>query len=614
MCIFLLPGKLPLGWRFQHLTPMNNSRLTSTRQSAPQGSIEESRFCSFLIHIGLTCSGPPFVSRIPGCRRPLLDSGAVCIWHAGFIANRAELIGEMDLPKEADDSEILLGLYRLYGNAMVSSIAGPFAWVLWDSRHRALLAARDRMGSQGLYYSVQGRYLFLSNRIGLILDALPSRGSLNIRSLVAHVNGHNPLPGETFHDQVSAVEPGVIFHVKDGKLFSSRYWRINPQPMLRLPSDTDYADSYRALLQKVVKEYLPCGPSGITLSGGLDSTSIAATVQLVSKRAELTAFCWVAPELPEADESHYSSAVSRHLRLPTVTIRADHCWTLCNPEGIHHSREFPSWWFYNELWDATYSRMREHQIDTAFTGVSGDNLFGGNVPAYADMLLTGSWAQVVRQIRLHYQQYEVTIPSLLRSQVISPLIHPYIPFFKLRSLKPVPWLGKIYRECFRQWFFRPEETVWMLPGRMIRLKVLRDPYLPHVLERSNLQSAEFGIELRHPLLDHRLIEFAGSLPTTQTFRAGQNKIIMRNAMRGILPDLVLDMLGKIYPIAIAHRGLREHEQAKVWSLISNMRSAELGLIDERRLQEYYGAYLAGKHDHEHFWYAVTLEDWLRRYF
>ena len=130
----------------------------------------------------------------------------------------------------------------------------------------------------------------------------------------------------------------------------------------------------------------------------------------------------------------------------------------------------------------------------------------------------------------------------------------------------------------------------------------------------NQQAEEYAIEFRHPWLDHRLVEFAASLPTEQTFRAATYKFIVRNAMKGYLPDSVLNLQDKIVPTAIATRGLRERECDKVWALITNMRAAELGFVDEGRLQQAYQDYLKGRNQSASFWYTITLEDWLRRHF
>jgi asparagine synthase (glutamine-hydrolysing) len=132
--------------------------------------------------------------------------------------------------------------------------------------------------------------------------------------------------------------------------------------------------------------------------------------------------------------------------------------------------------------------------------------------------------------------------------------------------------------------------------------------------RLRRHAAAHGLAVRSPLLDHRLAEFAVRLPVDQTFRAGQRKIILRNAMRGVLPDAVVDMWGKIVPTVIADRGLREREQEKVRGYMRNMRAADLGYVDEAPLRQAYDDYVVGKTDSTMFWFAITLEDWLRRYF
>jgi len=92
------------------------------------------------------------------------------------------------------------------------------------------------------------------------------------------------------------------------------------------------------------------------------------------------------------------------------------------------------------------------------------------------------------------------------------------------------------------------------------------------------------------------------------------KIILRNAMRGFLPDRVVNRRDKVYPNAIAERGLRERERAKVWALMTNMVAAEMGFVDEARLREEYQRYLDRQTRSALFWYTLTLESWLREYF
>ena len=110
-----------------------------------------------------------------------------------------------------------------------------------------------------------------------------------------------------------------------------------------------------------------------------------------------------------------------------------------------------------------------------------------------------------------------------------------------------------------------------------------------------------------------MFEFAATLPTTQTFRAGARKLIMRNAMQGLLPEEILSMWDKVYASAIFDRGLQEREQSKVWRLLTDMRAAELGYVDEKRVRDAYRNYLR-REGSVRFCFTITLEDWLRRYF
>jgi asparagine synthase (glutamine-hydrolysing) len=506
---------------------------------------------------------------------------------------------------------LLVALYRRHGPRAPQLIAGPFAWLLWDPARGQLLGARDRLGNHGFYYTLDGGRLLAANRLEALLGALPCTPSVNPRAAVAQINGLAPPEGETFYEGIRSLPPGSLLTVGRDTVKVERYWRPERRPLLRLSNDADYAEAFKALLFQVVADYLPPGRLGITLSSGLDSTSVAAAVRAVAPRHDAVAICWTAPELPEADESRYSLAVAARLGLPAIEVRADRLWPLCTARGMRTGRASPFRNYYTELWDETLGAARREGIATLFTGVSGDHLFGGNVFAYPDLFLTGRWLALVRQLRQHLPRSAFSLTGLLRRMLLGPIRAAYWPSRRLAA--PVPWLAEAYRPLYDECLQAPIPERHLLPGRQQRLAALRDPLLPQIAELSNLQAAEHGIELRHPLLDHRLFEFAASLPTDQTFRAAWRKVIVRNAMRGVLPDEVLDRFDKIYPTAIADRGLREREQAKVWPLLTRMRAAELGFVDEGRLRDAYRAYLDGK-EGALFWHTLTLEDWLRRYF
>lgn len=401
-----------------------------------------------------------------------------------------------------------------------------------------------------------------------------------------------------------------------GNRWAGRYWQLQPQPTLKLASDEAYAQALLELLLRVIAGHTPASPAGVTLSSGLDSTTVAACLRQQAPRTRLLALCMIAPEIPQADENPFSAEVSRFLDIPSIQIRADLLWPMSSPEGIQTSAATPFYGFYSELIDETLRVAQQQGLSVIFTGLSGDHLFGGNVFAYPDLLLTGRWLELSRQIRYHLPRSSMgwSLPQILRRMVLSPIRAAYFPAWRVNTTPPAPWLRPPYVDLYREHFIRPPKVSFMLPGRLARFRMLTHPSLSAGVELKNRQAESYGIEFRHPLLDHRLIEFAASLPTEQTFRASQRKIIVRNAMRGLLPSSVLEMWNKIVPGAICHLGLRQRERDKVWRLLTNMRSAELGYVDESVLRQAYQDYLDGKTDNTHFWHTLTLEDWLRRWF
>ena len=548
---------------------------------------------------------PPLISWERGAPAPAGLSG---LWSAGFIANRRELLARLGAPAAISDLELAVALYQRCGSDAPRLVYGPFAWVLWDGDRRRLLAVRDRLGVHELCYHEADGTLLLAGGIEPLLEV--SRPEVNPRAVLAQLHGRAPAPGETFYLGISAVEPGGLLTVTRDRIATEVYWRPGPRPLLRLRDDAAYAGAFRDLLLPIAGEYTPAGEVGVTLSGGLDSTTVAAAIREAAPATVCTAFSWIAPELPAADESAAIAAVCRRLGCRSVTIAGDQHWPLRGDPGIRPEPATPLANSYAGLWEATFRSVREHGVSVLFSGLSGDTLFGGEVFSYPDLVLTGRWLRLASEIRDQARHSELTALQLVRWMALAPIANAYLPARERRRSPSVPWLGeRLRREAPAE---PPRLSRRLLPGRRERLRQLRDPLLPFVAAQVTRQAAAYGIDFRHPLLDHRLFDFAAALPTTQAFAAGKRKVILRHAMRGRLPDEVLDRRGKTYPEAIFRRGLRERERAKAWALMTGMRAAKMGFVDERRLREAYGDYLAGRSRSARFWHTLSLEAWLRR--
>lgn len=532
---------------------------------------------------------------------------------AGFVANRAALLA--GLPNTASDAEIITAAWRQSGQRAAETIFGDAAWIAYDVRKREATLACDRLGLNGVFYASHGSEIWLSLSLDALLACWPGRRAVNPSAIARQLNAQPPAEGETHYAGIHALERGCTLTLTAGKQQLRRYWDMRLLPEIKLASDAEYADAYRALLFNVAREYAPAGRAAITLSSGMDSNSVAAALREVAPALDLIGMTWTSPELPAADESRHVHEVAAKLDIPLHQVLGDQFWTMCHPEGIRTQRGTPFTLYYDDLWDAGHACIRDAGATTVFDGFAGDVLFGANVFAYPDLLMEGRWLQMAREFRSHMRQTTsgITWPRALRMMVIAPMAKAYLPAWARRKPAPSTWLHASQVDLWRSTQAPPPARAGK-PGRLMRLEVLAQPFTTQVGMYYGSLARRFGLQPRHVLLDHRLIEFALSLPTNQSIRNGQRKTIMRNALRGRLPDSVVNMWGKIVPTLISERGLREREQTKIWSYMANMRAAQMGFVDEPALHKAYRDYLDNKTQNALFFYALSLEDWLRRYF
>jgi len=320
--------------------------------------------------------------------------------------------------------------------------------------------------------------------------------------------------------------------------------------------------------------------------------------------------------LPAADESEASRVVASALGLQQTRLRADMMWPCASEEAIGTRPDSPVALFYDDSWRAMIAWARETGASVVFAGIGGDELFGGNVFPYVDQVLSHEWSKLRSQLGLHLRRLRPQMGSTraVWGLLVRPALERGGLISRRRDAAPVPWLSSGLRDVWQAHLAGAGRESGSASAREQRAVLVRGGALTHAARHFRALAAATGVDLRLPLLDHEIVEFALSLPPDQAIRGGIRKFIVRNAMRGWLPDAVLDREEKTYPGAIAERGLKERAVAKVWSYLTDMRAADMGLVDQPRLRREYQDYLDGKVRSTMFWHAVTLEDWLRRYF
>jgi asparagine synthase (glutamine-hydrolysing) len=550
------------------------------------------------------------------------------------LDNRSELVAALELGafgpgRLLTDAELIARAYQHWGLNGVPRLLGSFAFVLWDPTERKLLCARDHVGEYPLYYRRNVRCFAFASEVKQILALSDGLPAFNEVAVGLHlVNGGAPHDATHFAD-IAHLPPAHLMVVTPDGVRCQRYWDVDPGHHLRYRSDAEYGEHFRDLFVEAVRCRLRSDEStGVLLSGGLDSASVASVAAWLHSQGEdmpwpLHTFSWLYDELLSADEREYSAAVNESYGLTAHGMVVDDRWPLRDNSETITDLDEPYTGYYQRLNKDTLRAARDVGVKVLFTGHPGDNLVGANIFCYAEFLWRGQWIRLARELWQHSRHSSASIPTLLWRACLVPAT-------------PAWLIG-----CYRRLPIRRREAIpnWIAPAFAARTNLVqrtneanlpprgfvlskgsryRSIFLPHAIRAvigHERLAVRQGMAFRLPWLDKRLIEFMMAVPTDQTIRGGLRKIVLRNAMRGILPEKVRTRRGKAYPSALAHRGLRERERAKVEDLLTNTRMAEYGWVLEEPMRKHYARYVAGELESEWpLWQAITLELWLREHF
>lgn len=489
-----------------------------------------------------------------------------------YLELRTELEGLGFQFKTTSDTEVAVTAYKAWGARCLDRFIGMFAFAIWDGRE--LFLARDRLGEKPLYYWTQGdRFLFASEIKALLVEVAPE-AVIDDRFPVLET----VLEPDTLFRGIKALEPGcqLVFDGHTTKV--ERYWSI-PEGPIDGRSAKDLVEELRSLLLDAVRLRLRSDvPIGLFLSGGLDSSLLAAMA-----RPAKTFTCHL-PYGPAYDELNYARLMAEAIgsEMHTVTI---------GPEDFR--RDFPKVIWHLEQPVATTSsiaefalaRLARQHVKVAIGGQGADEAFGGYV----------RYALLAEEERLAasplFREYHPLARLLWGPQVFGP---PADRYFRL--LQRGVGSGAPLEEA-RRIFSRPGSLVDRMGAVDFKMT------FPSLITMNDRAAAAFGVENRTPLLDHRLIEFAFRLPPELKISAGQTKVILRQASRGLVPDQIIDRPEKKGLGVPVGRWLQN--ELKDWA-------AELTQSLERRGVVLNAAQDRGEFDRTLFT-RVSLELWFRTF-
>lgn len=505
----------------------------------------------------------------PSGRHHLIFNGEIY----NYLELREELRALGEVFRSDSDSEVLLRAYMVWGQDCLPRLRGMFAFVIWDRREQRLFAARDRFGIKPLYVSASSRHVAFASEIKQVLALAGVSGRMNvprIHDFLAH--GISDHTAETMFEGVSQLRGGEWMAVDASgatPVATTRRWYPVPDTALAL-DEAGAAARFRDLLSDAVRLHLRSDvPVGSCLSGGLDSSSIVCLMAGLMPPGEKVNTVSACYEEKSVDEKPFMDAVVAHAgttphdvypRAEDVFQRAaDITWHQDEPFGS--TSIFAQWCVFEEARRAGVKVMLDGQgADEQLAGYH----FGFRYH-FATLARQGRLLEMLRTIRERQAYHGASVSEQLQ-RYVAPLLPAGLAGFlrrKQTELMQHDWLGsQLLRERGN-----PAGALAVAAAELglpeptdIRNHCLTMTFasnLQMLLHWEDRNSMAHGIEARVPFLDHPLVEFSLALGNDHKIVGGDTKRVLREAMRGVLPESVRlrrDKLGFATPEQAWFRG------------------------------------------------------------
>ena len=561
---------------------------------------------------------------LAGGHQPMTnEDGSVIVIFNGEIYNfralRDDLIAQGHAFRSQSDTEVIVHAYEEYGDDMLQRLNGMFAMAVYDVKQKRLLLARDRLGIKPLFYCERNGSLAFASELDALLRSGLVRKRIDPSALDAYFSFlYIPAPDCIFED-VRKLRPGEKLVFENGKAALTRYWRLafNIDNTWTLEAA---AERYRDLLADAIRlQRVSDVPLGAFLSGGIDSSTVAGMMSRAGPGPVKT--FTIGFEDAAVDEIRYARTAAKY-------FHTDHSEEILRPDMVdvtsrlvrHFGEPFadssavPTW---------LVSKLARSSVTVVLSGDGGDELFAGytwlhmnrNVATYRRI---PKFVRSLLDLALHCAPGSRRIAKLRRFSHDSSL-SPQASFRRRETcfnadmraaLYHREWSGRIaadatdrFEEHAQDGPLSPDD--WMLYQDSVM-------YLPDdILTKVDRMSMAHSLEVRVPLLDHRIVEFAATVPFALKFKGGVSKYLAKHAVRDLLPKELLHQRKQGFAIPV-HRWFREDLRAFFQELVLS-KDARCGeYLNPGAVQSLLNGHTAHQEDYgHHLWAILMLEQWLR---
>jgi asparagine synthase (glutamine-hydrolysing) len=563
------------------------------------------------------------------------EDGSLYIIYNGEVYNHADYREELEsrghVYRTHCDTETILHLYEDYGDACVEHLRGMFAFAIWDRNKRELFIVRDRLGIKPLYYvHTSDGSLYFASEIKALLEARAVKAELNFAAFSDYLANHATSGEETLFAGVKRLMPGHTLTWRDGEIKIKKYWDVSFTKVApNGHSDKDYIAEWSDLFRKSVELRLMADvPLGMFLSGGIDSSAIAAVMATLVDEPIKTFS--VAFKEREANELEYA-------RLIAHAYKTDHHEVVVSPEEFFAALPNLIWHEDEPLAHPSsvalffVSKLAAQHVKVVLTGEGSDELMAGYA-RYRKTILNLAVGE-------HYHRMVPSgVRDLIRGQIAGMSASKLRAKLSRTFLSLAPDIESIYFDNFAvfprsdQYGLLTRDTIdrtgGVDPYAGVR-RVLSETdaqslldrllyadiktYLHELLMKQDQMSMAASLESRVPFLDHKLVEFTSSLPERLKLNRWTTKYVLRQSMKGVLPEQILTRpkMGFPVPLGAWFRGAYANVLDEY---VLSSRALERGIFSAEAVRTLVNEHRGGLANHsERLWSLVNLEMWFRRF-